>query len=166
MKIYDEKEIRSNYEKLTLSLIEKKLTITTMESCTSGQIASLITDTPGASEIMKGAFITYSNEAKIKFGVPAKIIDEYSVYSEQTACAMAKAAKEAFNADISIGVTGTMGNIDPANEDTSVPGRVYFAICFREEIKSFSIELPLMKNRLSYKLAAAGEIYERLAQLL
>ena len=152
MKIYDEKEIRSNYEKLTLSLIEKKLTITTMESCTSGQIASLITDTPGASEIMKGAFITYSNE--------------YSVYSEQTACAMAKAAKEAFNADISIGVTGTMGNIDPANEETSVPGRVYFAIYFREEIKSFSIELPFMKNRLSYKLAAAGEIYERLAQLL
>lgn len=79
---------------------------------------------------------------------------------------MAKAAKEAFNADISIGVTGTMGNIDPANEEASVPGRVYFAIYFREEIKSFSIELPLMKNRLSYKLAAAGEIYERLAQLL
>ena len=79
---------------------------------------------------------------------------------------MAKAAKEAFNADISIGVTGTMGNIDPANEETSVPGRVYFAIYFMEEIKSFSIELPFMKNRLSYKLAAAGEIYERLAQLL
>lgn len=166
MKIYDEKEIRSNYEKLTLSLIEKKLTITTMESCTSGQIASLITDTPGASEIMKGAFITYSNEAKMRFGVPAEIIDEYSVYSEQTACAMAKAAKEAFNADISIGVTGTMGNIDPANVEASVPGRVYFAILVKEEIRSFFIELPPMKTRLSYKLAVAEEIYERLARLL
>lgn len=114
----------------------------------------------------KRAFITYSNEAKIKLGVPAEIIDEYSVYSEQTACAMAKAAKEAFNADISIGVTGTMGNIDPANVEASVPGRVYFAILVKEEIRSFFIELPPMKTRLSYKLAVAEEIYERLARLL
>ena len=59
---YDEREIREHYHDLTERLIEKKLTITTMESATSGQIASLITDTEGASAILKGAFITYSNE--------------------------------------------------------------------------------------------------------
>ena len=45
---YDEKEIREDYRKLTKLLIEKKMTITTMESATSGQIASLITDTEGS----------------------------------------------------------------------------------------------------------------------
>ena len=58
-----EAAVRRKYEKLTHRLIELGMTITTMESCTSGQIASLITDTEGASAILKGAFVTYSNEA-------------------------------------------------------------------------------------------------------
>ena len=65
------------------------MTITTMESATSGQIASLITDTEGSSAILKGAFITYCNEAKIMQGVPAEILDKYTVYSKETAEAMA-----------------------------------------------------------------------------
>ena len=64
-KKYIESEIRKDYENLTKQLIERNLTITTMESATSGQIASLITDTEGSSAVLKGAFITYSNEAKI-----------------------------------------------------------------------------------------------------
>ena len=52
-KKYDEKEIRADYRRLTKLLIEKKLTITTMESATSGQIASLITDTEGSSAVLK-----------------------------------------------------------------------------------------------------------------
>ena len=58
-----EKTIRNNYRRLTGCLIDRKMTITTMESITCGQIASLITDTEGASAVLKGAFVTYSNEA-------------------------------------------------------------------------------------------------------
>ena len=70
-KVYHEADIRNDYRKLTKFLIEKNLTITTMESATSGQIASLITDTEGSSAVLKGAFVTYCNEAKIMQGVPA-----------------------------------------------------------------------------------------------
>ena len=48
-KIYNESDIRHDYRKLTKLLIERGMTITTMESATSGQIASLITDTEGSS---------------------------------------------------------------------------------------------------------------------
>lgn len=64
-KIYKESDIRNDYKKLTKLLIERGMTITTMESATSGQIASLITDTEGSSAVLKGAFVTYCNEAKI-----------------------------------------------------------------------------------------------------
>ena len=37
-----------------------------------------------------------------------------------------------YKADIGIGVTGTLGNVDPANQD-SVPGHVYFAIARKEK---------------------------------
>lgn len=167
MSRYVESEIREHYRSLTEFLIEKGLTITTMESATSGQIASLITDTEGSSAVLKGAFITYCNEAKIQQGVPAETLEKYTVYSGETAEAMAAACMKAYNADIGIGVTGTMGNVDPANPEASVPGQVYFAIGVREKddpvIESFHIELEPQPSRLMYKLAVAEEVFRKLA---
>lgn len=159
-KTYNEQEIRAHYRALTQYLIENKLTITTMESATSGQIASLITDTEGASAVLKGAFITYSNMAKIQQGVPEETILKYSVYSRETAEAMARACMKAYDADIGIGITGTMGNVDPANPDDSVPGQLYFAIGMQDNVTSYHIELSPQPSRLMYKLAAAEEVYK------
>ena len=163
---YDEQEIRNDYKKLTLKLIEKGLMITTMESATSGQIASLITDTEGSSAIMKGAFVTYSNEAKIQQGVPKEIIETYTVYSKETARAMAEACRNAYGANIGIGVTGTMGNVDPANKEASVPGQVYFAISFNGEVRDYYREIIPQETRLAYKLAVAKEVVDELMKLI
>ena len=143
-KVYHEADIRNDYRKLTKLLIEKNLTITTMESATSGQIASLITDTEGSSAVLKGAFVTYCNEAKIMQGVPAEVLDTYTVYSKETAEAMARACAEAYN------------------PGASVPGQVYFAIGVKGEIQSYYIELEPQPTRLAYKLAVAKEIYDEL----
>lgn len=159
---YCEADIREDYRNLTKLLIDRKMTITTMESATSGQIASLITDTEGSSAVMPGAFVTYCNEAKIMQGVPADIIEKYSVYSKETAKAMAQASVKAYNTNIGIGVTGTMGNVDPANPETSVPGRVYFAIGINGEYETYYVEIPPQPTRLMYKLAVAREIYDAL----
>ena len=163
---YAEDLVRENYRKLTELLIGRGLTITTMESITAGQIASLITDTEGSSAVLEGAFVTYSNRAKIMQGGPGEIIDRFSVYSEQTACAMAQACRDAYGADIGIGTSGTAGNIDPANPEVSSVGRLYFAISMGEETRAYSALLPPMKNRLAYKLAAAQEVYLALMSLL
>ena len=169
-KEYPEPEIREEYRKLTLLLIRRGLTITTMESATAGQIASLITDTEGSSAVLKGAFITYSNEAKIRQGVPREVIDTCTVYSGETAAAMARSCREFYQADIGIGVTGTMGNIDPANAAASVPGKVYFAICLgghlKERLEIFETEIPPQPSRYQYKLAAAKEVCGRLFDMI
>lgn len=114
-------------ENVVKKLIEKNIKITTMESCTSGMVANLITNTEGASKILKGAEITYSNEAKIMAGVDSHIIEQYGVYSANTASEMAKNCKQKFGADIGIGVTGTTGNVDPENND-SIKGVIYYKI--------------------------------------
>lgn len=165
-KKYIESDIREDYEKLTKLLIEKHMTITTMESATAGQLASLITDTEGSSAVLKGAFVTYCNEAKIMQGVPKEIIDRYTVYSKETAEAMAEACIKAYQADIGIGVTGTMGNVDPDNQASSVPGQVYFAIRIEGNMKSYYVELEPQPTRLAYKLAVAKEIYDVLMECL
>ena len=153
----EERAVREIYRELTCLLIEKGITITTMESITSGQIASLITDTEGSSAVLKGAFVTYSNEAKIMQGVPAGVIETYGVYSKETACAMAAACRGAYKADIGVGVTGSAGNVDPNNAD-SVPGQVYYAVDMKGEMISGYLELPPLSSRYAYKMCAAGEI--------
>ena len=158
-------QINEQYNVLTKTLIEKGLSITTMESCTSGLIASLITDTEGSSAIFRGAYITYSNPAKIQAGVPSEIIEKHGVYSAETAAAMATACRKAFGADIGIGVTGSMGNIDPANGD-SVPGEIYFAIDFKGDIKQHHIKILPQESRFDYKLAVAAAVAKELTALL
>lgn len=99
-------------------------------------------------------------------GVPAEIIDTYSVYSKETAEAMACACAKAYLADIGIGVTGTMGNVDPANPNASVPGQVYFAIKIHNTVSSYYVELEPQPTRLAYKLAVAKEVYDKLIEKL
>ncbi|MCC8044730.1 MAG: CinA family protein [Clostridiales bacterium] len=112
---------------ITRWLIEKNLQISTMESCTSGLIASTITDYEGSSAILKGSLITYSNEAKILEGVSSEVIKQCGVYSKETAAEMARSTKRIFHSDVGIGITGSFGNLDPANPD-SVAGEIYLQV--------------------------------------
>ena len=158
-------QIREQYRELTELLIRRELTITTMESATAGLIASLITDTEGSSAVLKGAFVTYSNEAKVMQGVPAEIIETYGVYSPDTARAMAKACRAAYRADIGIGITGSCGNVDPNNAD-SIPGVVYYSIDFRGRLTTYRLDLDPLPTRLDYKMRAAEEVVVTLLLML
>ena len=75
-------------------LIASHTTISTMESCTSGLIASLITDTEGASAIFPGGYVTYLNETKVLVGVNPSVIEIHGVYSPECAEAMARTVQE------------------------------------------------------------------------
>ncbi|MBR3225922.1 MAG: CinA family protein [Atopobiaceae bacterium] len=161
----DEAHVRKQYEQLTRLLIERSVCITTMESCTSGLIASLITDTEGSSAILKGAFVTYSNEAKVQQGVPAQVIETYGVYSAQTAAAMAEACRSAYAADFGVGVTGSFGNVDPNNAD-SVPGEVYFALSSDDGVNCYHCNVPEQTSRWAYKMYMADVIARSLLQHL
>jgi PncC family amidohydrolase len=157
--------IRTKFNTITDLLMVKGLTITTMESCTGGLIASLLTDIEGSSAVIKGAFVTYSNEAKIMEGVPQKTIEKYGVYSHETADAMAIACKKSFGADIGIGVTGTMGNADPANEDSSL-GQIFYTIAYKNECYSKETIILPQKSRYDYKLEVADIIADSLSMII
>lgn len=118
---------KNDWYEIVNVLIEKKLTIATMESCTGGGIANEITSISGASAVIKESYVTYCNEAKIKCGVPAEVIDKYTVYSKETAVEMAKAAKKLASSDIGVGITGQLGRIDPSNPVEKL-NHVWFAI--------------------------------------
>lgn len=160
-----EDKVHKEYKLLTEFLVEHKILVSTMESCTGGLIASLITDTSGASEIMKGAFVTYCNEAKVLQGVPENIISEYGVYSLETASKMAEACSRTYSSEIGIGVTGTLGQADPNNAD-SIPGEVYISIYLaKDKTYAHKLEINNAVNRYEAKLMVADEIYKALEMI-
>lgn len=167
--IYCERNISMEQSKLNRiieKLIESHTTISTMESCTSGLIASMITDTEGASAIFPGGFVTYLNETKILIGVDEKIIREYGVYSKECAEAMAKTVQAKLGTDIAIGITGTTGNIDPNNAD-SVQGQAFFCIRMKDQTYSYVIREDVTgKSRHEIKQRYAERVFEALEGLI
>ena len=136
-------------ENIVNKLINNKKTISTMESCTGGYIASSITNIPGASEILKFSAVTYSNEYKIKMGVDKNIIDKYSVYSIETANEMSKNISVFTNSNYGIGITGKLCSSDPVNP-TDNNDIVYISIYNKDLDKYYEYSLEV-KNQERYK---------------
>lgn len=109
-------------------LEEKKLHVTTAESCTGGLIAGTLVNVPGISAWFEEGYVTYSNAAKEKLiGVPHSVLESYGAVSPQTAEAMAAGAARAALADVAIAVTGIAGP-DGGTKEKPV-GLVYMG-CF------------------------------------
>ncbi|MGE5473601.1 MAG: CinA family protein [Ignavibacteriales bacterium] len=135
------------FKKLVTFLSEKGLTISAMESCTGGGFMNSLTNIEGASSVAKAGYVTYSNEEKIRRGVPSEIIQKYSVYSAECAKAMADACKKESGADISIGITGNFSNVDPQNQESSMPGRVFFCISMPNEYIEKTASVPIKDDK-------------------
>ena len=107
----------------------RRTTLAVMESCTGGLMANTLTDVPGASDYFLGGFVTYSTQQKLDLGVPANVVEEFGVVSQETAKAMAETARQKAGADFGIGITGVAG---PDPEDGIPPGTVHVAVATPE----------------------------------
>lgn len=124
-------------KKIINKLIENKETISTMESCTGGNLANEITNVSGSSEVLKFSAVTYSNEYKIKMGVSKDTIDKYSVYSMEVAREMSKCISEFTSSTYGVGITGKLNRVDKNNlfgEDNVV----YFSIYNSKDNKYYT----------------------------
>ncbi len=131
--VYTTKE-EETLEMAVVRLLKKyELTVTTAESCTGGLIAGRLVNVPGASEVFREGFITYSNKAKRKYlDVSKGTLKKYGAVSEQTAKEMATGGVFATDADACIAVTGIAG---PDAEGEKPVGLVYIACYMKDKVK-------------------------------
>jgi nicotinamide-nucleotide amidase len=106
-------------------LIERGLTVATMESITGGLVANLFTDVPGSSNAFRGALVAYATDLKAEWGVPAEILAAHGAVSVETARAMASAVRARLATDVGIGVTGVAG---PDEQEGKPVGTVHIAV--------------------------------------
>jgi nicotinamide-nucleotide amidase len=88
---------------------KRGLHLATMESCTGGLLASLVTEVPGISAVYRGGLVSYAAEVKEEWGVPADVLAAHGTVSEEAARAMARAVCQGLGAEVGIGVTGVAG---------------------------------------------------------
>lgn len=85
-------------------------TVACAESLTGGMLASKLVDVPGASSVLGEAYVTYSNEAKMRLlGVSKDTLRQFGAVSAQCAREMAEGARFAAGADFALSTTGIAG---------------------------------------------------------
>lgn len=97
-------------EDLLRRLKNAGVTVACAESCTGGNIAHLITLTPGASAYFLGGVVAYSNEVKKNLlGVVDRDLQTQGAVSEVVACQMAQGVRKALGAQYAVATTGIAG---------------------------------------------------------
>lgn len=153
-------------ELIVKKLIDNKETISSMESCTAGYFATTITNVSGSSEVLLYSAITYSNEFKIKMGVPKEIIDKYTVYSIETSASMAKEITKFSSSTYGVGITGQIGRIDPSNNTGNV-NEIFVTIYNSKNDKYHSFKINTKEEtRLENKKYIVNKILDELLNIL
>ena len=97
-------------EQLVNKLTEKDWHIACAESCTGGLIAARIVNVANASKVLNVSFVTYANEAKMKYlGVSQDTILQYGVVSEPVVAEMAAGVAKESGSEVGISVSGIAG---------------------------------------------------------
>ena len=109
---------------------QKDQTIITAESCTSGLLASVLSEAPGAAELLHGGFVIYTKQNKtVALSVSAELLKTKGAVCPQVACAMAEGALMRSPATLAVSITGVAG--PSPDEDGNPVGKVCIAVARR-----------------------------------
>ena len=156
---------KSLEEVLVELLAERKLHVTTAESCTGGMIAGTLINVAGASDVLNEGYITYANEAKERLvHVSHDTLEKYGAVSEQTAREMAEGAAKAAHADAALSATGIAG---PGGGTEEKPVGLVYIGCYldgKTTVKECHWNGSRMENRMDTVTAALEMLRDRLIE--
>jgi nicotinamide-nucleotide amidase len=107
------------------------LHLVTVESCTGGYVAKLLTDVAGSSHWFDCGYVTYSNSAKQRdIGVHPQTLLRHGAVSEAVVREMAEGALLRGTADLAISISGVAG--PDGGTGRNPVGSVWFALARRQ----------------------------------
>lgn len=102
--------LKQTARQVSAALIKHGHSLATVESCTGGWVAKVLTDLPGSSAVLQCGFVTYSNEAKQQMvGVSSDTLEQFGAVSEETAAEMASGGLNNSCATVALSITGVAG---------------------------------------------------------
>jgi nicotinamide-nucleotide amidase len=150
-------------QSLVRMMIDKKLKLTTAESCTGGFLASRITDVSGSSQVFEQGWVTYANHAKQSLlEVSEDLLKTVGAVSAEVAEAMARGALRQSGADFALALTGIAG--PTGGTDQKPQGLVYIALASKKRVVVCKKVFPGARDR--FKLMASQTAMDMLRRLL
>ncbi len=114
-------------ELIAKKLVANSQSLSVIESCTGGEIATQFTQHAGASSYFKGSMVPYNSAYKIKvLGIDKELIDKFTVVSNEVAQEMALRGQQLFETHYCIATTGVAGPTQGETQDEV--GTVYIAL--------------------------------------
>lgn len=145
-------------QKIGALLQEKKLNISTAESCTGGYLAHLLTSVAGSSAYYFGSVVAYDNTIKEKvLHVKKETLEEFGAVSEQTVAEMLDGALATFDTNIAIAISGIAG---PSGGTAEKPvGTVIIGVANKQEkwINKFTFS---NKREVNIQLSSTIALYQ------
>jgi nicotinamide-nucleotide amidase len=150
---------------LVADLTVRNHSIATAESLTAGLLAATIAGVAGASEVLRGGLITYTEHTKILLaGVAPQILDEVGPVAAPTARALAVGARQRCEATWGVGLTGVAG---PEPHGGHEVGTVFMGLAGPDDHSVTEVvELQLSGTRWDIRIAAVRESISRLRALV
>jgi PncC family amidohydrolase len=137
-------------------LKDLSLTLALGESCTAGLISALLADIPGASAVLFGSYVCYTQEAKVSMlDLDSSKLTANGLVSKETALSMAEKTLKKSGADLAVSVTGIAG---PDGDGSSAAvGTVWIAAAVKEgDITSVEFHFEGSRNAVRLKAAIAA----------
>ena len=131
-----------NIEEILKEILdEKKLTVSTAESCTGGELSRILTSISGSSTYFSGGIVAYDYQKKIEIlGVSKETIKEKTAVSEEVAQDMSLGGQQLFKTNISLSTTGVAG--PRSDEFNNGIGTVFYSIRVNDFEKTNRLHLP------------------------
>lgn len=136
-------------------LLERGETVGTVESCSSGYMAQLITQTPGSSAYFEGSLVTYSYRLKEEFlKVERSTLEKHGAVSKQTIEEMARGGLVKLGTDYAIATSGIAG---PGGGLPHKPvGTVWIAVASKNKVVSKQYRFGSDRTRNIHLTAVMG----------
>ncbi|MGL4956526.1 MAG: CinA family nicotinamide mononucleotide deamidase-related protein [Bacteroidales bacterium] len=145
-------------------LLQKHATVSTAESCTSGNIATMLTSVAGASAYFTGSIVAYSNTVKVdELYVSPLDLETHGAVSQKVVEQMARGAQQKFKTDYAIATSGIAG---PSGGTKEKPvGTVWIAIASPTKVTAQKLSLGNERNRIVKRATAQALNQLRIALL-
>ncbi len=129
-------------------------TLATAESCTGGMIAAALTAVPGASEVIWGGGVVYTEAAKVALaGLEPEVLRRHGTVSDDTTRALAAGIRVRAGSDHGLAVTGWAG---PTAAEGGRVGDVYGAVSGGAAERSAAWQLSGDRSAIRLQAACAA----------
>ena len=129
-------------ESVVLDLLRARgWSLATAESVTGGLVSGRLTGVPGASDVVRGAVVSYASDVKFDLlGVPRG-----PVVSQEAAAAMAEGVRRVLGADVGLSLTGVAG---PTEQDGQPVGTLWVGVSTPDGSRTVTTRLPGQRQQM------------------